>query len=297
MRAIRWIASTAALTLPLLLSGCFLLSTTRKLPIPVQPEVVKTATPQELVAQINERWSELNTLNATVDIQLSVTKSQQGLAKDYTTFRSIILMRKSGMLRVYVRVPIIGTTAVDMASDGQNFTLYIPSKNKAMKGKNALTKKSDNQMENLRPDFFFDAMMVHGLDADDLYSVARDSETLEDAKKKRLIQTPEYVLSIMRAKPGSHELAPSRVITVHRDDLLPYDQDIYDSDGNMVTQVEYSNYQKYDFGMYPGKIVIKRNLEDFQLTLTVEKVSQNMNLTDDQFMVKVPDGTQIENLD
>jgi len=152
-------------------------------------------------------------------------------------------------------------------------------------------------MENLRPEFFFDAMMVRGLEADDDYSVARDSETIEDAKRKRLVITPEYVLSIMRRREGSHELMPVRVVTIHRDTLLPSDQDLYDSDGNLVTQVSYSNYQKYDFGMYPGKIVIKRSIEDLQLTLTVEKVSENLTLTDDQFSVKVPEGTQIQNLD
>jgi outer membrane lipoprotein-sorting protein len=31
--------------------------------------------------------------------------------------------------------------------------------------------------------------------------------------------------------------------------------------------------------------------------LTVEKVTQNMPLSDDQFVVKVPQGTQVQNLE
>ena len=77
-------------------------------------------------------------------------------------------MRKPAMLRVYGRVSVIGTRAFDMVSDGTNFTLYIPSKNKAVKGSNSLKKKSTNQMENMRPGFFFDAMVVRGLEKDDL---------------------------------------------------------------------------------------------------------------------------------
>lgn len=287
--------SAISLALPLLLSGCFMLSTTRKLPLPVAPDNVETATPEELVKQLNERWASMQTLNATVDIEASVTKST--LARDYTSFRGIILLRNKGSLRVYGRVPVIGLTMFDMASDGNNFTLYIPSKSKAIKGSNAIRKKSANELENLRPDFFFDAMVVRGLDAADDYSVVGDTETVEDVKKKRLLITPEYVLSEMRRKPGSHELTPVRVITIHRDTMLPSDQDLYDSDGNLMTEVSYSNYQKYEFGQYPGKITIRRPMEDFQLVLTVEKVSQNMNLSDDQFTVKVPSGTQIQNLD
>jgi len=297
MMPLRRIASVSALILPLLLSGCFVEFTTRKLPVPVAPANVQTVTPEELVARLNQRWDTLQTLNATVEIQASVEKSDQGLARDYTTFRGIILMRKPGMLRVLGLVPILGTRMFDMASDGNNFTLYVPSKSKAIKGSNKLNKKSVNVLENLRPEFFYDSMVVQGLAPDDDYLVAGDSETIEDVKKKRLLITPEYVLNIMRRKEGSHELKPSRVITIHRDDLLPYDQDFYDSEGNIETEVTYSNYQKFDFGMYPNKMIIKRPLEGFQLVLTIQKVNQNQTLSDDQFNVTVPDGTQIQNLE
>ena len=163
----------------------------------------------------------INSLNATVDIQASVLKSKQGVAKDYTTFRGIILIRKPQMLRVFGRVPVIGTRMFDMVSDGKNFTLWIPSRNKAVKGPNELKKRSASQVENMRPGFFFDAMMVRGLEPDDLYAVVSDSETIEDAAKKHLFTVPEYVLSITRRKPGSQQMIPVRVVTFHRDDLLP----------------------------------------------------------------------------
>ena len=297
MKTLRHIASASALALPLLLSGCFMLSTTRKLPVPVAPVNVQTVSADDLVAKLNQRWDTLQTLNAKVEIQLSVFKSAAGEATDYTTIPGIILFRKPEMLRVYGQVPIIGTRAVDMVSDGKNFTLWIPSRNKAIKGSTARSKKSANQVENLRPDFFYDAMVVRGLGPDDDYSVAGDTETIEDAKNKHLLITPEYVLNIMLPQPGSHELKPSRVITIHRDDLLPYEQDLYDGEGNIETQVYYSNYQKYDFGMYPGKITIKRQRENFQLVLTIEKVSENQSLSDDSFTVSVPQGTQIQNLE
>jgi outer membrane lipoprotein-sorting protein len=150
MKAACRLASVAALFLPLLLSGCFLLVTTRRLPVPKAPAITQTVTPEELVSRINQRWDALESLNASVEIQASVMKSKEGLAKDYTTIPGIILLRKPAMLRVYGRVPVIGTRAFDMVSDGTNFTLYIPSKNKAIKGSNSLEKKSLNQMENMR---------------------------------------------------------------------------------------------------------------------------------------------------
>jgi hypothetical protein len=61
-------------------------------------------------------------------------------------------------------------------------------------------------LENLRPGFFLDAMVVRGLAPDDLYSVVTDSETVEDAARKHLFTVPEYILSISRRKPGSQQL-------------------------------------------------------------------------------------------
>jgi hypothetical protein len=209
-------------------------------------------------------------------------------------------MLKPEMLRVYGRVPVIGTRAFDMVSDGKDFTLWIPSKNMAFKGANTVNKKAANPLENLRPDFFLDALVVQGLEPDDLYSVVSDSETVEDAARKHLFTVPEYILSISRRKPGSNQLTPVRVITFHREDLLPYDQDLYDSEGNLETQVLYSAYQDFGGSKYPSKVVIKRPLEDIQVVLTIDKVVENPKnppLTEDEFVLKLTEGTQIQNLE
>lgn len=288
--------AASALFLPvMLLSGC--LFTTRRLPVPKPPAFTQTLAPAELVSQINQRWAALESLNATVDFQASVLKSKEGLAKDYTSFRGHILMRKPELLRVLGQVPVLGTRMFDMASDGKNFTLFIPSKSKAVKGANALRKKSANQLENMRPGFFFDAMVVRGLEPDDLFSVVADSETLEDSARKHLYTVPEYILSISRRKPGTQQLTPVRVITFHRDDLLPYQQDLYDEEGNLETEVLYRGYADFGSGLYPSVVTIKRPLEEYQVVLTVESVKENMALTDDQFQIKIPEGTLIQNLE
>jgi len=138
---------------------------------------------------------------------------------------------------------------------------------------------------------------VRGLDPDDLYSVTADVSTEEDAVKKHLYTVPEYVLNIMRRKPGTQQLIPLRVVTFHRADLLPYQQDIYDNEGNLETQVFYGTYAPFGDNMYPSKVTIKRPIEGVQLVLTVEKVTENMKLRDDQFQLEIPPGTPIQILD
>lgn len=295
MRALSRVATAAALAVPtLLVSGC--LFTTRKLPVPKAPEVTQTLSPEDLVKRLNGRWDTLKTLRANVEIQASKMNTREGLAKDYTTFPGIILLRKPEMLRVVGFVPVLHTRMFDMVSDGKDFTLYVPHDEIAYKGPNKLTHKSANTAENMRPGFFLDALIVRGMSPDDEYMVTADSVTVEDLKKKRLLLVPEYILSVMRRKPGSQELRPMRVIHFHRDDLLPYQQDLYDDQGNLETEVTYGRYASFGDNLFPSTVTIKRPLEEFQIVLTVDRVTENSELPDDQFQIQLPAETRIRNL-
>jgi outer membrane lipoprotein-sorting protein len=292
MKIVHRSGCAAALTLPLLLAGCSLFPTTRHLPVP-RTATVQSATPKELVNQINQRWDGLNAMTAKVEIQATEFKTAEGVEKDEPTISGYIVMRKPNQLRVVGRD--FGVGVFDMASDGSHFTLLIPHDNMAFEGANTVEEKSPNPLLNLRPDFFLDAIAVRGLDAGNEYMVAGDSETIEDPSRKHLYIEQEYTLSVMQPKEGPEKL-PLRVITFHRDDMLPYDQDVYDSEGNLESQIRYSNYVEFGTVKYPSKITIKRPQEGIQLVLTVDNVQENVPVTDDQFQVKIPEGTTIKHL-
>jgi len=290
MKASCRLASFGMLCLTLLLTGCSLLPTTRKLPVPKAPVITQYVSAEELVGRLNNRWSATNTLTAKVEFH--ATKSKEGVATDYPSVDGHILIRKPADLRVFGRY--FGVLVFDMASDAVKFTLSIPHNNVVIKGSNTVTKKSMNTWENLRPGFFLDAMMVRGLEPDDLFSVVTASETIEDAARKHLFTVPEYVLSISRRKPGTQQLIPVRVVTFRRDNLLPYQQDIYDSEGRLETHVTYSAYQAFEGNQYPSTVTINRPLDEVQIILNVEDVHENLTLNDDQFVIATPEGAKVQ---
>lgn len=275
----------------LLMAGCSIFPTTRRLPVPKAPPLVQTATPAQIVEQINNHWNALKNLTATVEIYATELKSAQGVEKDFPSCRGYIIISRPQWLRVLGTY--FGVKIFDMASDGNQFTLVIPSKNLAIKGSNTVTEKSANPLENLRPDFFFDAIVVRGLDPDESHMVSADTDTIEDPKKRHLYIEPEYVLTVMRRTADSRELMPVRQITFHRDDMRPYEQDLYDAEGNLTTTITYSNYATFAAGEYPSRVVIKRPIEGIQLTLAVEHVQENIDLPADQFTVNVPKGMKV----
>ena len=100
MKIVHRSARVALFAFPLLIAGCSLIPTKRHLPVPKAPAIVLSATPQELVNQLDQRWDALHTLTATVEIQATEFKTAEGLERDFPSCRGYILMRKPKMLRV-----------------------------------------------------------------------------------------------------------------------------------------------------------------------------------------------------
>jgi len=257
----------------------------------------------QLVGQINHAYEAIHSLSATVDLQASVGGTRKGAVTDYTSLRAYILVRKPEMLRVIGLLPIVRTQAFDLVSDGTDFKLLIPPKNQAVVGKNSVTTKSANTLENMRPSLFFDSILIRNIAPDDQVILTTDSNVSQDPKTKKWTEERDYLLSIVRAKDPAkgpnlvHELIPQRVIRFNRQNLQPIEQDIYDADGNIETQTLYGPLQTFGTEKFPGTVIIKRPLEEYQITLTIQKVVLNQPLADDQFELKIPDDVQTKHLE
>jgi outer membrane lipoprotein-sorting protein len=282
-----------ALCLPVL-TGC--LSHTRKLQQPKLPGVVQTADVQQLVTNINKTYDAVQSLTATVDFQASVGGASKGKVTEYTSFRGYLLWRKPEMLRVRGLVPVLHTPAFDMASDGKTFKLLIPPKNKAIVGSNAVTKKSSNVLENMRPNIFVDSLLIRSIQPSELLSLTTETKTVPDPQQKQLLLQPDYDLNVFRKNADSNVLIPVRVVHVSRVNLLPYQEDIYDEDGNIQTQAVYGAYQSFGDFRYPGTITIKRPLDEYQIVITFQKIIVNQSLPNNQFELNIPATTQIQNM-
>src|SRR3974390_2659534 len=114
MRKFQRMACLAATAIAPMLSGCFLISTTRHLPVPKAPAITQTLTPDQLVDRLNKRWADVETMTAKVEIQASVLKAEKGVATDYTTIGGNILFSKPEKLRVLGRAPVVGLKMFDM---------------------------------------------------------------------------------------------------------------------------------------------------------------------------------------
>ena len=280
------------------LSGC--LYHTHKVEKTTLAGPAMDASVAQLVNGVNDRYSAISSLTATVDFQATTGGARQGKQTDITPFHGYILLRKPAMLHVLALLPVVRTHAFDLASDGQTFKLVIPPRSRAIVGTNKVTKPSANALENLRPDIFLDSVLIKSIEPDRLVYLTNTSQTLRQEKK--LVETPEYDLHVGEEDPQAtdglkvHVLKPMRVIRFSRLTLLPIGQDIYDADGGVETHVEYGPYRQFGTAHMPSSIVIQRPREAYQITISVQKVVVNQPLGDEQFVLKIPSDYKVQTL-
>jgi len=258
---------------------------------------ILTATLGELVNRINSDAAKVQSLDATVNIDTSVGGAKKGEITDYKEISGYILLRRPSMLRMIGLFPIVHNRAFDMVSDGNLFKLWIPVKNKFYVGHNDVVKPGASALEALRPQVFYDALQLQRIDPEKDVAVL-ESETVMvfDEKTKRVAQMPNYVVDII-TKDANGNYYLQRKVIFGRSDLVPDRQVFYDKAGNVATEANYQKLKDFNGITFPTVIEIKRPQEEYDITLTITKLTLNESLKDDQFALDQPPGSQLIDLD
>jgi hypothetical protein len=267
---------------------------------PVEDKYSKTplmeSTQQGLIDDINQQAEAIHTLKATVDIDSSAGGMKQGHVTDYKEIRGYVLAKKPDALHMIGLMPFVRTTAFDMVSDGREFKLWIPPKNKFVVGENqAATPSISQPMENIRPQNIYEALLIRHIDPNNEIAVLENGyETLHDTKGHRVLQE-DYELTVIKRSGDGWVL--ERKIIIGRTDLKPRRQFIYTEDGKVATDAKYADYKDYDGFSFPSRIEIYRPQEEYDITLNMLKVEINAPLKDEQFVLEQPAGAQVVHLD
>lgn len=277
-------------------TGCGVFLHTRPVEDQYSKSPLKESTQQGLIDSINQQAETIHSLKATVDIDSSVGGRKKGQVTDYKEIRGIVLARKPGALHMIGLMPIVRTTAFDMVSDGQDFKLWIPPKNKFVIGKNEVgTPNTDQPMENIRPQNIYEALLIRHIDPDSDIAVRENGyEILHDDKGRRILQD-DYELTVIHKYDKGWRL--ERKIVFGRIDLKPHRQYIYSEDGSVATDARYAEYKDFDGVSFPSRIEIFRPQEEYDITLNMLKVDINQELKDEQFVLEQPPGAVVVHLD
>ena len=249
---------------------------------PTQP--LLTADRSALVNIIARQYEAIRDFNATVDMVPALGSAEKSKITEYKDVRAFILFRKPGDIRLIGLYPVVRNKAFDMVSDGTNFKLYVPARNRFLVGRNEIDQPSQNKLENLRPQHFLEALLVRPVDAN------RDKLLLENFTDE---DNAFYVLHVVHVNGGG-ELQLERTIWFNRYNLTLARQLIFDTAGNILTDARYADWQPYDNLAFPKHIEINRPHDEYAVVIDIVKMDINKGVSDDKFVLDQPEGTTLQ---
>jgi outer membrane lipoprotein-sorting protein len=235
-----------------------------------------------LLEVVSRQYRAVHDFSATVDMVPALGTAEKSKITEYKDVRAYILFRQPASIRIIGLYPVVRNKAFDMTSDGAQFGLYIPSRDAFIKGSNEIVQRSENKLENLRPQHFVDALLVRPVD------MAADKVVLEN-------QTDEagafYIVHVVHEDNGALRL--DRTIWFSRVNLEIARQMIFDAAGNILTDARYSEWKTYDKVAFPKHVEINRPQDEYGVVIDIVKMDINKGVTDDKFVLEQPPGTEL----
>jgi outer membrane lipoprotein-sorting protein len=268
------------------------IKTTTKLPPQVKP-VVRDATSDELLEKYNEIARAVKSVNATVELKPTAGSKYSGVIEEYHEVKAFLLAQRPAQIRMIGQAPVVGTTVFDMASDGETFRVYIPSKTKFLVGSVAAERIREKPIENLRPQHLLDALLWPEIRKEE--SVLFEEFNDEAARF--------YILTVLR---GGYRTEILRKIWFDRTDLQISRLQTFGPKGVLLSDVHVWDWQAvvHDQGgpasptpgaitAFPRQIRIERPHDDYRLELQIMKLSLNEALPPDRFKLEQPPGSDL----
>jgi outer membrane lipoprotein-sorting protein len=260
---------------------------TTSVPPAVRP-VYLQATSDELLGRYNALAHNLSSIDATVDLRPYAGTAYSGVITEYHDAKAFLLASRPYNVRMIGQVPVVGKTVFDMASNGRDFEVFIPSRNQFLVGPVSLNRQSSKPIENLRPQHLVDALLWPEVHKEEV--VLPEEYDDENARY--------YVLNVLR---GGFQSELLWKIWFDRSDLHLARLETLGPKGVLLSDVHYSDWQPVDtpgatLKTYPHEIAIDRPHDQYRLDLTITKLSLNEAILAERFVLETPSGAEVVHL-
>jgi hypothetical protein len=245
-----------------------------------------TATREGLLSRISNVYNAIQSFQATVDLTPSLGSVYKGQITEFKDVRGFILFRKPAEIRVIGQAPVVRSTVFDMVSNGTDFKVNLATRGLFFVGLNSAPPVPPttlaNSLENLRPEAFLSALLIHP-------PAEGDDVVLEDDTDE---ENAIYELLFLRRLP-SGQLMLDRNIWFDRLNLSMVRQRAFDADGNIVSDTRYDKWTVYNGVVFPAHIDLNRDKDGYGVVIDVVAMQMNRKLTDAQFVLTQPEGAQL----
>jgi outer membrane lipoprotein-sorting protein len=257
------------------------------------PGPVQTASKAQLVEIYDKQAQAIQSLNAGVSMKLTAGSAYSGVIEQYHEVNGFILAAKPASIRIIGQAPVIGKNIFDMVSDGKTFSIYVPSKNQFLVGPANLERRAAKPIENLRPQHLLDALFWPQIPEGAPVLLEEASEGNGRYYVLTVISRAPQSAATGSADSGSMDWEITRKIWFRRADLRVTRIENFAPGGKIVSDVSYANWQTSGDLMYPWEITVSRPGDDYQLQISIKKLTLNEPVAQDRFALPQPPGTKL----
>jgi hypothetical protein len=240
----------------------------------------------ELLKSLEEKSTQVRTLQASLALDVAGGGMSSTEVKEYRQTKGQVVVNRPKHIHFKVQVPLVGTTIADMVSDGLEYRVSIPWKNKFFIGDENVASTDKNPLLNLKPQHIVKAMFV---DIMPYMNNPGIKSTLEEAIVGR---KPFYVFSFINVAEEPAQLV-EKVWIDRTDKFRVMRKQIFGAEGKVETDVEFSEYDGQNDIDFPQSIVIRRPVEDYTLKMMFQKTTINEELAAGVFTLERPEGSEL----
>jgi outer membrane lipoprotein-sorting protein len=262
----------------------------RHRPVPADQRMLpaKSATKEELFSGLEERSNQIRTLIGDVTMDVSGGGKQTGVLTEYRQTRGYVFVDRPQNIRIKVLLPLVLSTVADMVSDGNLYKLSVPVKNQWFEGNVTARINSSSPLASLRPQHFLDGLFV---DINPYLNRPQIKRSFTDQTEGR---HSYYVFTFADVSGDGPDLLTLEKLWIDRSaDLDVSRKQVFNKDGKIETDVQYSNYHNEGNIRFPEIIEITRPIEDYTIRLTFQSVKINDKLQDNTFELERPEGSEL----
>lgn len=303
--AYRMVASRILLSVLLLsavlLTGCGIFGTKRKIEVPQLLTPRADAGKSELIQRVN-RLATVKSIQGKVDIQFEDTSfASSGVADQYRLVDGTLILQRPGQIYLLIQFTFVDIAA--MTSDGEHFRVAVlkgdEKYRRFVKGTNNANykklpdevtpaaqdnkpksdKETVNALSNLRPQHLTDAFMVRPIEPNSAYTYSQseffqeEADTRPQAKKGSRVVRSYYLLEEF-SQPNAGDARVLRRFWFDRVGGIRLSRvQTYDDSGRLITDVSYYNEKTLGStttASLPSRVEITRPLDEYKLSISYQ---------------------------
>ena len=262
------------------------------------PSAHATATIEELSEKL-EVFGRIRTMKSTVELRLSVVTEDQAnqgksgggeselrRVQEFTEVRGFILIERPAKIRTIAELPVVKSKAFDMVSDGIEFKVHIPPKNRFLVGNATTNGLSKRRVDRVRPQHLLEAVLI---------DPPRENEPHRMLENVLYGDRAYQIVHLMRAG-AEGKLTLSRKIWFDRDGFHIARMQAFSKQADLMTDAFYTDWREVDGLPYPGTIFLSRPKDGYEVQLRIVKPGLNKKLAEHSFELKAPKGVEIERI-